>query len=107
MKLASKVALITGAGSGMGRAGALLFAVEGAKVAVADIDQRAAELTARDIEAAGGKAIAIGADVSKKEDAQAMVAATIAKLGVPDIMYNNAGIEGESAFLAQMSEEAF
>ncbi len=107
MKLASKVALITGAGSGMGRAGALLFAVEGAKVAVADIDQRAAELTARDIEAAGGKAIALGADVSKKEDAQAMVATTIAKLGVPDIVYNNAGIEGESAFLAQMSEEAF
>ncbi len=107
MKLASKVALITGAGSGMGRAGALLFAVEGAKVAVADIDQRAAELTARDIEAAGGKAIALGADVSKMEDAQTMVAATIAKLGVPDIVYNNAGIEGESAFLAQMSEEAF
>lgn len=107
MKLASKVALITGAGSGMGRAGALLFAVEGAKVAVADIDRRAAELTAREIEAAGGKAIALGADVSKKEDAQAMVAATIAKLGVPDIVYNNAGIEGESAFLAQMTEEAF
>ncbi|MGA8570583.1 MAG: SDR family NAD(P)-dependent oxidoreductase, partial [Candidatus Binataceae bacterium] len=75
MKLANKVALITGAGSGMGRAGSLLFALEGAKVAVVDIDQRAAAQTARDIETAGGKAIALGADVSKKEDAQAMVAA--------------------------------
>ena len=107
MKLASKVALITGAGSGMGRAGALLFALEGAKVTVVDIDQSAAERTARDIEAAGGKAIAVGADVSKKEDAQAMIAATVERLGVPDIVYNNAGIEGESSFLAQMSEEAF
>jgi NAD(P)-dependent dehydrogenase (short-subunit alcohol dehydrogenase family) len=107
MKLANKVALITGAGSGMGRAGALLFALEGAKVAVVDIDQRAAAQTAREIETAGGKAIALGADVSKKEDAQAMVAATVDKLGVPDIVYNNAGIEGESAFMAQLSEDAF
>lgn len=107
MKLANKVALITGAGSGMGRTGALLFAVEGARVAAVDIDERAAAQTARDIEAAGGKAVALGADVSKKEDAQAMVAATVEKLGVPDIVYNNAGIEGESAFMAQLGEDAF
>jgi NAD(P)-dependent dehydrogenase (short-subunit alcohol dehydrogenase family) len=107
MKLANKIALITGAGSGMGRSGAMLFALEGAKVAVVDIDQRGAAQTAREIEAAGGKAIALGADVSKKEDAQAMVAATVEKLGVPDIVYNNAGIEGESAFMAQLSEDAF
>ena len=107
MKLANKVALITGAGSGMGRASALLFALEGAKVGVVDIDRHAAAQTAREIETAGGKAIALGADVSKKEDAQAMVAATVEKLGVPDIVYNNAGIEGESAFMAQLSEDAF
>jgi NAD(P)-dependent dehydrogenase (short-subunit alcohol dehydrogenase family) len=107
MKLGNKVALITGAGSGMGRTGALLFAVEGARVAAVDIDERAAAQTARDIESAGGKAVALGADVSKKEDAQAMVAATIEKLGVPDIVYNNAGIEGESAFMAQLGEDAF
>ena len=107
MKLANKVALITGAGSGMGRTGALLFAAEGARVAAVDIDERAAAQTARDIESAGGKAVALGADVSKKEDAQAMVAATIEKLGVPDIVYNNAGIEGESAFMAQLGEGAF
>jgi hypothetical protein len=107
MKLANKVALITGAGSGMGRAGAPLFALEGAKVAVVDIDQRSAAQTAREIETAGGKAIALGADVSKREDSQTMVAATVEKLGVPDIVYNNAGIEGESAFMAQLSEDAF
>jgi NAD(P)-dependent dehydrogenase (short-subunit alcohol dehydrogenase family) len=107
MKLGNKVALITGAGSGMGRTGALLFAAEGARVAAVDIDERAAAQTARDIESAGGKAVALGADVSKKEDAQAMVAATIEKLGVPDIVYNNAGIEGESAFMAQLGEGAF
>jgi 3-oxoacyl-[acyl-carrier protein] reductase len=107
MKLANKVALITGAGSGMGRVGALLFALEGAKVAAADVDQRAAARTALEIEAAGGIAIALGADVSKAEDAESMVAATAEKLGAPDILYNNAGIEGESAFMAQLSEEAF
>ena len=83
----------------MGRAGAPLFAAGGAKVAVVDIDQRSAAQTAREIETAGGKAIALGADVSKGR-LTAMVAAAVEKLGVPDIVYNNAGIEGESAFMA-------
>ncbi|MGH8011625.1 MAG: SDR family NAD(P)-dependent oxidoreductase [Candidatus Binataceae bacterium] len=107
MKLANKIALITGAGSGMGRSAALLFAKEGAKIAAADIDGRAAEQTVGAIERDGGRAIAIKADVSKSADAEAMVATTIEKLGVPNIVYNNAGIEGDSAFLANMSEEAF
>ncbi len=107
MKLADRVALITGAGSGMGRAAALLFAGEGARIAPVDIDERAASATARDITASGGNAIAVRADVSRSDDAQAMVAAKIDKLGAPDIVYNNAGIEGESAFMAQMSEDAF
>jgi len=107
MKLANKVALITGAGSGMGRVGALLFALEGARVAAADLDEHAAARTASEIEAAGGIAVALSADVSKAEGAQSMVAATVEKLGAPDILYNNAGIEGDSAFMAQLSEEAF
>ena len=107
MKLADKVALITGAGSGMGRAGALMFALEGAKVAAADIDERAAARTALEIEAGGGTAIGIGADVSKSESAQSMVAATVERFGAPDILYNNAGIEGDSAFMTQLGEEAF
>ncbi|MGH7985269.1 MAG: SDR family oxidoreductase, partial [Candidatus Binataceae bacterium] len=107
MKLANKIALITGAGSGMGRAAAMLFAHEGAKIAAVDIDAKAVEDTVGMIERDGGKAIAIKADVSKSADAEAMVAAAVQRLGVPNIVYNNAGIEGESAFLANMSEAAF
>src|SRR5579863_9444998 len=107
MKLANKIALITGAGSGMGRVAALLFAQEGAKIAAIDVDEKAAQETARMIETSGGKAIAVKADVSKSADAQAMVAATVERLGVPHIVYNNAGIEGVSNFLAQMPEEDF
>jgi NAD(P)-dependent dehydrogenase (short-subunit alcohol dehydrogenase family) len=107
MKLANKIALITGAGSGMGRAASLLFAKEGAKIACADIDQAGANETAKMIEREGGKAFSIKADVSKSEQVQAMVAAAAEKLGPPTILYNNAGIEGASNFLAQMSEEDF
>jgi 3-oxoacyl-[acyl-carrier protein] reductase len=107
MKLEGKVALITGAGSGMGKATALLFASEGAKVAAADISETAVERVAREISQAGGEAIAIGADVAKSEDVQRMVAATVERLGPPNVLYNNAGIEGETNFLAQMNEAAF
>jgi NAD(P)-dependent dehydrogenase (short-subunit alcohol dehydrogenase family) len=107
MKLKGRVALVTGAGSGMGKATALLFATEGAKVAGADISQATVENVAREIRKAGGEAIAIGADVAKSEDVQRMVAATLERLGPPNVLYNNAGIEGESDFLAEMSEAAF
>ncbi|MGH7932109.1 MAG: SDR family NAD(P)-dependent oxidoreductase [Candidatus Binataceae bacterium] len=107
MKLANKIALITGAGSGMGRIASILFAKEGARIAVVDVDEKGANETVGMIEHDGGKAFAFKADVSKSADAQAMVAATVEKLGVPNVVYNNAGIEGESDFLAQMSEEAF
>ncbi len=107
MKLANKTALITGAGSGMGKATALLFASEGAKIAAVDIVEAQVKETAAEITKNGGQAIALRADVSKSEDVKRMVDETIAKLGVPTIVYNNAGIEGESAFMAQMTEEAF
>jgi NAD(P)-dependent dehydrogenase (short-subunit alcohol dehydrogenase family) len=107
MKLKGKVALITGAGSGMGKATALLFASEGAKVAAADISEAAVEAVAREIRQAGGEVIAIGADVAKSEDVQRMAAATVERLGPPSVLYNNAGIEGETNFLAEMTEAAF
>jgi NAD(P)-dependent dehydrogenase (short-subunit alcohol dehydrogenase family) len=107
MKLANKIALITGAGSGMGRVAALLFAKEGAKIAAIDIDEKAVSETARMIESEGGKAIAVKADVSKSADAQAMVAATVEKLGTPNIVYNNAGIEGKAEPIVQLSEDDF
>src|SRR5258708_16439502 len=80
VKLKGKVALVTGAGSGMGKATALLFASEGAKVAAADIREASVESVAREVQEAGGEAIAIGADVAKSEDVQRMVAATLERL---------------------------
>jgi NAD(P)-dependent dehydrogenase (short-subunit alcohol dehydrogenase family) len=107
MKLAHKVALITGAGSGMGRAAAVLFAREGARVGVIDINEAPARETAALIEREGGQAIAMPADVSNSEDARAMADETARHFGGLDIVYNNAGIEGEGGFLAQLSEDAF
>jgi len=105
VRLKDKVALITGAGSGMGRATATLFAREGAKVAVVDVNLAGAEDTVRRITTAGGQAIAIRADVSNSEDASSMVSGTVAKFGGLDIIYNNAGIEGEGRFIAEVTEE--
>ena len=107
MRLKGKVALITGGGSGMGRAASLLFAREGAKVAAIDVNEASAAETARMIKAEGGEAISLRADVSNSEDARAMVDATVRAFGGMDVLYNNAGIEGESGFLAQLSEDAF
>ena len=107
MRLKGKVALITGAGSGMGRAASVLFAREGAKVAAIDVTEASAAETARMIKSSGGDAISLRADVSDSEDARAMVEETVRAFGGLDVLYNNAGIEGESGFIAQLSEEAF
>lgn len=107
MKLANKVAIITGAGSGMGKCAALLFASEGAKIAAADITEGPVKETVSEITKNGGQAIAIHADVSKAPDVERMVNETVAKLGPPNVLYNNAGIEGDSAFLSNMTEAQF
>ena len=107
MRLENKIAIITGAGSGMGRAASLLFAKEGAKIAAVDINAEAAEETAKRIKSEGGTAFSMRVDVSKSSDTTAMVDETIKRLGPPNVLYNNAGIEGEGGFLAQLSEEAF
>lgn len=107
MKLAGKIAMITGAGSGMGRATAFLFAKEGAKVAVIDVNEESAGETVKRIKSEGGDAFAFRADVSRTEEAKAMVDETVARFGPPSVLFNNAGIEGEGGFLAQVSEEGF
>src|SRR5205807_422782 len=88
MRLADKVALVTGAGSGFGKGIAETFAREGAKVAVVDINEAAAKAVTAGI---GGAARAIRADVARKADVEAAVAATIAAFGRVDILVNNAG----------------
>lgn len=105
-RLDGKVAIITGAGMGMGRAGAFLFAKEGAKVVVADQVAESGEETVRMIKEAGGEAIFIKADVSKTEDVQKLVKTTIDTYGQLDILYNNAGIATIEP-LIESTEESF
>lgn len=92
MRLQDKVSLITGAGSGIGRESALLFAAEGAEVVAVDLNREAAVETAREITKAGGRAIAVAADVSQDADASAMVKAAEEEFGRLDVVFNNAGI---------------
>ncbi|MDX1456884.1 MAG: SDR family oxidoreductase [Marinobacter sp.] len=103
----NKVALITGAGAGIGRATALAFAHQGAKVVVADIDRRAGELVVTDIAASGGNAIFIPCDVTREEQVQALIAQTLEAFGKLDIAFNNAGIEIEQSKLADGDEAVF
>ena len=90
--LDGKTAIVTGAGSGVGRVSALRFAWEGARVVVADIDLEHAKETVRQIEASGRIAIAVGADVANEDQVQAMIAAAVDQYGRLDILFNNVGI---------------
>jgi NAD(P)-dependent dehydrogenase (short-subunit alcohol dehydrogenase family) len=104
-KLDGKVALITGAGSGIGRATAVLFAKEGAKVAVVDYVPRGGRETVRMIKKAGGEAVFIEADVSKAADVERMVKTTVNKYGRIDILHNNAGITGRIISMIEFTED--
>jgi NAD(P)-dependent dehydrogenase (short-subunit alcohol dehydrogenase family) len=92
MRLEGKVALITGGGSGMGMVASKLFATEGAKVVLTDVNDAAAEAVAVGIAEAGGEAIHVHADVASEADAQAMVATAVERFGRLDVLYNNAGV---------------
>ena len=89
-RLKDKVAIITGAGSGIGRASARMFAAQGASVVVADIICETAESVAREIEASGGQALALTVDVGDEAQLEAMVDATVARFGGIDVLFNNA-----------------
>jgi cyclopentanol dehydrogenase len=92
-RLQGKVALITGAAAGIGRATAKVFAKEGAKVVVADWEEKGAEETVAAIQAAGGEAQFIKTNVALEDDVKRMVAFTVQKYGRLDVLFNNAGVE--------------
>jgi NAD(P)-dependent dehydrogenase (short-subunit alcohol dehydrogenase family) len=91
-RLRGKVAFITGAGMGMGREAALLFAEEGARIAVADIEAGAAKETAGLVEKAGGQALAVVGDVAVEADVKRMVDEAVRRFGRLDVLHNNAGV---------------
>jgi NAD(P)-dependent dehydrogenase (short-subunit alcohol dehydrogenase family) len=92
MRLDQKSVVITGAGSGVGRASALRFAQEGAQLIVADLDLEGAKETVRQVEAAGGTAVPVAVDVAKEGDVIAMLEAAVEQFGRLDVLFNNVGI---------------
>ena len=103
--VAGKVALVTGAGSGIGRATALAFAREGAKVVVADVTVEGGEETVAQVKKAGGEAIFVNTDVSKAVEVEALVAKAVATYGRLDCAHNNAGIAGNAKTVVDDTED--
>ena len=107
MKLVDRIAVVTGAGSGIGRATASMFAREGARVAVVDLEEATAKATAEEIERAGGQALAIRADVSKAADNEAVVGQTVARWGRLDVFFANAGVPQFPTPIEDVEEATF
>ena len=105
MRLKDKVAIITGAGSGLGRAAALLFAREGAKVLVAANRDKDGEQTVKSIKDNGGDAIFTRVDVTRASDLEKAVKTAVDKYGKLDIMFNNAGMPGPGKLMADLTED--
>lgn len=107
MRLANKVAVVTGGGSGFGEGIAKRFAAEGAAVAIGDLNLAAAERVAAEIANAKGKAIAIAADVSQNDQMKALVQAAVKAFGGLDIMVNNAGMPQRNGPMLNVDEATF
>jgi len=105
MKLKDKVAIITGGAEGIGKATAIEFVKEGAKVVVADANLELAEKTVEELKRLGGEAIAVKVDVSNPDDVNAMVSKTLERFGRIDILFNNAGISIQKSLLEMTLED--
>ncbi len=105
MKLKNKIAIVTGAGSGMGKAIADLFTKEGAKVVVADIDIASLDKVVANIKTAGGTVTAVVANVAKEQDIQNMIDTAVSTYGTLDVLVNNAGIMDNFVPAAEVTDE--
>jgi len=103
--LRDKVVIVTGAGSGIGKATAIAFAKEGAKVVVSDINEYEGQQTANEINKIHGEAISVKCDVSSDRDVQNLIEKTLEKYGRLDCAYNNAGIEGSQSSITECTVE--
>ncbi len=106
MTFAERVAIVTGGGSGIGRATALALAAEGAAVLVADIDEAGGETVAAEVRDGGGRAAFMPTDVAEEDQVAALAERTMSEFGRLDFAYNNAGIEGPQALLAEQDMAA-
>jgi len=106
MRLSGKVAVITGAASGIGRASARLFAAEGARVMLGDVDEAGVANTVAEITAAGGEGASLRTDVSRGEDVRRLIDGAVERYGKLDIIFNNAGI-GMNGSILDRTEEDF
>ena len=105
MRLENKIAIITGAASGMGRASALLFAKEGAKIAVADVNDAGGKETVTIIKSSGSDAIFIHTDISKASECENLIKTAKNKFGKINILFNNAGIPHKPTPIEDFPEE--
>jgi NAD(P)-dependent dehydrogenase (short-subunit alcohol dehydrogenase family) len=105
MKLQGKTGIVTGAASGIGKAIAILFAAEGAKVVVSDVNLAGAQQTAAEITAKGGTAVAVATNVAREDDIQQLIDTAVGAYGTIDILINNAGIMDDFSPVGEMSDE--
>jgi 3-oxoacyl-[acyl-carrier protein] reductase len=107
MKLAERVAVVTGGGSGIGTATALALAREGARIVVADLNEAGAKATLEQVERGGGQGLALRADVTRPEDNQAMVERALATWGRLDVFFANAGISQGKSYVEEVEDSVF